>query len=60
MIDGVVITFTDITASKTLEEKLRTTQAGMEKHIAEQDVKLEQAGGRGSATQSGEAVTSDQ
>jgi two-component system CheB/CheR fusion protein len=41
MIDGVVITFTDITASKTLEEKLRTTQAGMEKHIAEQDLKLE-------------------
>jgi two-component system CheB/CheR fusion protein len=47
MIDGVAITFTDITASKTLEEKLRATQAGMEKHIAEQDVKLEQAGGGG-------------
>jgi two-component system CheB/CheR fusion protein len=41
MIDGVVITFTDITASKTLEGKLRATQAGMEKHIAEQDLKLE-------------------
>jgi hypothetical protein len=44
MIDGVVITFTDITASKTLEGKLRATQAGQEKHIVEQDLKLEQAG----------------
>jgi two-component system CheB/CheR fusion protein len=44
MIDGVVITVTDITASKTLEASLRKTQAGLEKHIAEQDVKLEQAG----------------
>jgi two-component system CheB/CheR fusion protein len=51
MIDGVVITFTDITASKTLEEKLRATQAGMEKHIAEQDVKLEQAGAGGAEAQ---------
>ena len=46
MIDGVVITFTDITASKTLEGKLRATQAGLEKHIAEQDVKIEQAGAK--------------
>ena len=44
MIDGVMITFMDITASKTLERKLRATQAGQEKHIAEQDLKLEQAG----------------
>jgi two-component system CheB/CheR fusion protein len=44
MIDGVAITFTDITASKTLEEKLRATQAGMEKHIGDQDLKLKQAG----------------
>ena len=44
MIDGVAITFTDITDSKTLEDKLRATQASMQKHIAEQDVKLEQAG----------------
>ena len=43
MIDGVVMTFADITASKTLEGKLRATQAGMEKHIADQDLKLEQA-----------------
>jgi two-component system CheB/CheR fusion protein len=44
MIDGVMITFMDITVSKTLEGKLRATQAGQEKHIAEQDLKLEQAG----------------
>jgi two-component system CheB/CheR fusion protein len=43
MIDGVVITFVDITASKTLEGTLRATQASMEKHIANQDLKLEQA-----------------
>jgi two-component system CheB/CheR fusion protein len=42
MIDGVVITFADITVSKTLEGKLRATQAGMEQHIADQDLKLEQ------------------
>ena len=43
MIDGMVMTFVDITASRTLERKLRATQAGMEQHIADQDVKLEQA-----------------
>ncbi len=43
MIDGVVVTFSDITAAKTLEKNLRTTQTGMEEHIAEQDLKLEQA-----------------
>ena len=43
-IDGVVITFADITVAKVLEGKLRTAQAGMEKHIEEQDLKLEQAG----------------
>jgi hypothetical protein len=30
MIDGVAVTFTDITASKTLVWKLRATQAGLE------------------------------
>lgn len=33
-IDGVVITFTDISASKALEAQLRTKQAGLEEHIA--------------------------
>ena len=44
MIDGVVITFSDVTASKTLEGKLRATQVGLEQHIGDQDLKLEQAG----------------
>ena len=43
MIDGVVITFTDITVSKKLEAKLRKTQAGLEQHIVAQDEELEQA-----------------
>jgi len=34
-IDGVVITFSDITGAKTLEAKLRSEQAVLEKHIAE-------------------------
>jgi two-component system CheB/CheR fusion protein len=33
-ISGVVITFTDISASKMLESQLRTVQAGLEAHIA--------------------------
>ncbi|OGV71254.1 MAG: chemotaxis protein CheB [Lentisphaerae bacterium RIFOXYB12_FULL_65_16] len=40
-IDGVVITFSDITAAKTLEAKLRDHQSVLENHVAEQDVKLE-------------------
>jgi two-component system CheB/CheR fusion protein len=36
MIDGVVITFVDITVSKTLEAELRKTQAGLYKQIDEQ------------------------
>jgi two-component system CheB/CheR fusion protein len=46
MIDGVVITFVNITVSKTLEAKLRNMQADLEKHIVAQDVKLDQAGER--------------
>jgi two-component system CheB/CheR fusion protein len=42
-IDGVVITFVDITASKTLEAELRKTQAALEKRIREQKTELEQA-----------------
>ena len=34
-IDGVVITFTDITAAKILEAELRQTQAGLEKRVAD-------------------------
>jgi chemotaxis methyl-accepting protein methylase len=46
MIDGVVITFVDITASKALEAELRKTQAGLYKQIGEQGLKLELHGRR--------------
>ena len=42
MIDGVVITFMDITVSKKLEAELRKTQAGLQKQISEQSLGLEQ------------------
>ncbi len=38
-IDGVVITFADITISKALESTLRITQAGLEKQVAKQSAK---------------------
>jgi two-component system CheB/CheR fusion protein len=41
MIDGVVMTFVDITVSKTLEAELRKTQADLYKQIVEQGPKLE-------------------
>jgi two-component system, chemotaxis family, CheB/CheR fusion protein len=44
MIDGVVITFVDITVSKALEVELRKTQADLYKQIDERDLKLEQRG----------------
>ena len=42
-IDGVVITFTDITVSKKLEAELRKTQAALEKKIGEQKADLERS-----------------
>jgi transcriptional regulator with PAS, ATPase and Fis domain len=45
MIDGVVITFVDITASKTLEAELRKRQVDLYKQIGEQVLKLEQQRG---------------
>jgi len=39
-IDGVVITFSDITDSKKLEAKLRERQSVLENHVAERDVQL--------------------
>ena len=44
MIEGVVITFMDITVSKTFEEQLRKTQAGLHNQISEQAFRLEQRG----------------
>lgn len=42
-IDGVVITFTDVTVSKTLEAELREMQANLENQIGKQKIKLDQA-----------------
>jgi chemotaxis methyl-accepting protein methylase len=42
-IDGVVLTFADITRAKILETKLRGKQATLKKHAAGQSLKLEQA-----------------
>jgi two-component system CheB/CheR fusion protein len=39
-IDGVVITFANITVSKTLEGKLRDKHAVLEKHSAASDTEL--------------------
>jgi PAS domain len=45
-IDGVVITFMNITAAKTLEAKLRGQHASLEKDVADQDAKRAMAGKR--------------
>jgi transcriptional regulator with PAS, ATPase and Fis domain len=45
-IDGVVITFTDSTTTKTLEAKLRSQYASLEKQVVAQGAKLERAGKR--------------
>jgi two-component system CheB/CheR fusion protein len=44
MIDGVVMTFVDITVSKTLEAELRKTQADLYQQIGEQSPKRERHG----------------
>ena len=45
-IDGLVITFTDITALKTLEAALKQTQVDLEKRMAKKDMELNEAGKR--------------
>lgn len=42
-IDGVVITFADITVAKTLEAKLRQKHDALEKHVAKQSTRTERA-----------------
>ncbi len=42
-IDGVVITFANITIAKKLEAKLRGNQASLEKHVAEQSKQLKRS-----------------
>ena len=39
-IDGVVITFANITGSKTLEAKLRKNQSLLEQHVTKQSTEL--------------------
>lgn len=43
LIDGVTITFADVTASTMLEMQLRATQAGLEQHIEAQSRQIEDA-----------------
>jgi len=43
MVEGVAITFADITASTVLEERLRATQTGLELHIEDQAAQLQRA-----------------
>jgi two-component system CheB/CheR fusion protein len=52
-IDGVVITFADITVAKTLEAKLRDNQSVLEKHVAKQSATMqrERRKGKGSRKQ---------
>ena len=45
-IDGVVITFADITVAKTLEAQLREKHAVLKKHVAGQSVKRERGKGK--------------
>jgi len=45
-IDGVVITFTDITPTRTLEAHLSAKQAGLEKHPVEPSTKRERSQGK--------------
>ncbi len=53
-IDGVVITFADITAAKTLEAELRTVQAGLEKRMAVQTAKINRARKRTGKSEKGD------
>jgi two-component system CheB/CheR fusion protein len=50
-IDGVVITFADISAAKSLEAELRGKQNGLEKTVAEQGVRLNRVKKRSSKKQ---------
>jgi two-component system CheB/CheR fusion protein len=45
-IDGVVMTFADVTVAKTLEAKLRERQRVLESQATEQSAQLAKAGGR--------------
>jgi chemotaxis methyl-accepting protein methylase len=46
-IDGVVITFADISAAKLLEAKLRAKQAGLKKRVADQSARMARTNEKG-------------
>ena len=48
-IDGVVITFANVTQAKELEAKLRAKQAGLEKRVTDQATKWNRRSGEKSA-----------
>jgi two-component system CheB/CheR fusion protein len=52
-IDGVVITFADITVAKTLEAQLRAKHDLLEKHVAEQSKKTKNSTGKARAKTAG-------
>jgi two-component system CheB/CheR fusion protein len=58
-IDGVVITFADITVAKNLEAQLRGQHAVLEKHVAEQSIKTEHAAGRAREKAAGAKQSAD-
>jgi two-component system CheB/CheR fusion protein len=58
-IDGLVITFADITVAKTLEAQLREQQAVLEKHIAEQSNKTEKSKDKAQAKTAGPKRSTD-
>jgi two-component system CheB/CheR fusion protein len=53
MVDGVTITFSDITASREREEQMRVTQAGLQLHIEAQARVIEQAARKDEAITTG-------
>ncbi len=58
-IDGVVITFADITVAKTLEASLRGQHAGLERHVAEQDAEKARRTQNGEPEQLDHTTTDD-
>jgi transcriptional regulator with PAS, ATPase and Fis domain len=58
-IDGVVITFADITVAKTLEAQLREKHDLLEKHVAEQSKKTEHSAGKARAKTAGSKRSAD-
>jgi two-component system CheB/CheR fusion protein len=52
-VDGVTITFSDITAAREREDQLRATQVGLEEHIEKQARQIEQSVRQNEASVSG-------